>query len=145
MKAIKTFLVILGLIAVCSGVHADITGSNLMLADNTNTVRTSDDSSAWYAVSAASDQWTDRGTGGVFVAAVDPVLGAISVGYQGNAAQSTEIRSTISNLNDGMRYHVWVLTALTTDNLRSINATYDDGSSMTTYAVANTTYTGLDA
>ena len=143
MKAIKTFLLILGLIAVCSGVQADITGSNLMLADNTNTVRTSDDSSDWYSTSPASNQWNDRGVGGTFVAAVDPVLGAIDVAYQGNAPASTEIRSMISGLAVGTRYHVWVLTALTTDNLRSINAAFDDGSELTTYGVANATDTGL--
>ena len=149
MKAIKTFLLILGLIAVCSGVQADITGSNLMLADNTNTVRTSDDSSDWYATSnpPPSSQWFDRSVGtpsAGFVLAVDPVLEAVNVSYSSSSSYGPEVRSTISGLNVGARYHVWTLTSLIPgDTSRSISAAFDDGSAYATFNVNNGTDTGL--
>lgn len=149
MKAIKTFLLILGLFAVCGGVQAAITGSNLMLADNTNTVRTSDDLSNWYSTSnpPPSSQWFDRSVGtpsAGFVLGVDPVLGAINVSYSANASYGPEIRSTISGLNVGMRYHVWALTSLTpASNNRALAAGFDDGSGLTSYSLDNSTDTGL--
>ncbi len=144
MKTIKAFLLILICFMVVSSTsQAAITGENLMLADKTNTVRVSDNSVDWFAVSPGSSQWQDRGSGGAFVAAVDPVLGAIDVAYQGSASHHALIRSTITGLSAGMRVRVWVLTSFTANSLRKIDAGYDDGSALTTYSISNATDTGL--